>query len=254
MRWLLLPCFCFALFSAGSCVLHAQDFSVDFTNCTEFAGEGPVPYGNAAPLVPAGYTLTKSPSGEANIVIRAAGCGSVTVNGHDARPTSLSQIGVNIVSPDGTGTINNYTVVYLSDNPDLVAHFNLAGFPAQYDPQLKYEFTGTPATAGNLYVAAGSPFVSPYFIYGPETPPALNSAEAFLANWWYAPQTIFGRARMRQQTLFPAISFGTSAVTFYTDSTSLLGKLIGGNTFSAFTTLALRGVASTGHMEVTVTK
>ena len=29
-----------------------------------------------------------------------------------------------------------------------------------------------------------------------------------LALWWYAPQTIFGPAKMRQQSNFPAISFG----------------------------------------------
>ena len=247
--------FAFALLSATALpsAAIAQNFSVDFTNCTEFAGEGPVSLAAAKPLVPHGFTVAEA-AGQANIVIRATSCGSVVVNGNFAQPTILSQIGINIVSPDGTGTINNYTLVYLSNNLDLVAHFLLAGLPAQYDPQLAYQYSGTNTTAGNLYVAAGSPAVAPYFIYGPETAPAPNSATVFLANWWYAPNTIFGTARMRQQTLFPSISFGGSSVVFHTDNTSTLGKLVGGNAYGAFTALALRGVYPTAHMEVTVSR
>ena len=252
------PC-SFALFSmlvlSGSGHLFGQSisaFSVDFFNCTEFAGEGPVSLAKAAPLVPQGYTVAGASSGMANIVIRATSCASATVDGRFAQQTNLSQIGVNIVSPDGTGTINNYTLVYLSNNPALVSAFNLAGLPAQFDPQLTYQFSAPVTEKGNLYVAAGSPEVAPYFIYGPETPPAPNSAEVFLANWWYSPKTLFGNRQMRQQTLFPAISFGGSTVSFYTSSTSLLGGLIGGNTFNNFSALALRGVYANAHMEVTV--
>ena len=59
---------------------------------------------------------------------------------------------------------------------------------------------------------------------------------------------------MRQQTLFPAIRFGTAAVTFYTAADSDPGKLIGGNTFSRFSVLALRGVPPPAHMEVAVSR
>ncbi len=234
--------------------LTAQNFAVDFTNCSEFAGEGPVSLAAAAPLVPKPFVIAGASTGTANIVIRATSCASVAVDGHFAQPTNLSQIGINIVSPDGTGTINNYTLVYLSNNPDLVAHFIAAGLPAQYDPQLTYQYPAGAAGNGDLYVAAGSPIVAPYFIYGAETAPPPNSATVFLANWWYQPQTFFGSASMRQQTNFPNISFGTSSVSFYTDSSSLLGKLIGGNAYGTFTALALRGVYPTAHMEVTVTR
>ncbi len=180
--------------------------------------------------------------------MRATGCASVSVNGRDPQPTNLSQIGINIVPPDGTGDINNYTLVYVSNNPILVANFIKAGLPAHYDPRLSYEYSA-PATAnGNLYVAVASPDLQPYFIYGPETAPPPHSATDFLANWWYAP----GRdLKMRQQSNFPNISFGTSSVTFYTAADSELGKLIGGNTFSNYSVLALRGVYPSAHMDVT---
>ncbi len=234
--------------------LRAQtrtDFSVDFTNCSEFAGEGPVSLAAATPLVPPGFTIAGAQNGTANIVIRATSCASATVDGRNPRPTTLSQIGINIVAPDGTGDINNYTLVYISNNPLLVAHFLVAGLPAQYDPELTYEFSAPSNANGKLYVAASAFDSARYFIYGPETAPPPNSATVFLANWWYAPH---GELKMRQQSLFPAISFGTSGVTFYTASTSTLGKLIGGNAFSNFSVLALRGVYPSAHMEVTTSR
>jgi hypothetical protein len=227
------------------------DFSVDFTNCSEFAGEGPISLAAAAPLVPSGFTINGAQSGTADIVIRATSCASATVDGRNARPTTLSQIGINIVPPDGTGDINNYTLVYISNNPFLVASFLAAGLPAQYDPDLTYEYSAASNANGNLYVAASTLGSARYFIYGPETAPPPNSATVFLANWWYAPH---GELKMRQQSLFPAISFGTSSVTFYTASTSTLGRLVGGNTFSNFSVLALRGVYPSAHMEVTTSR
>jgi hypothetical protein len=227
------------------------DFSVDFTNCSEFAGEGPISLANAASLVPSGFVINGADKGTANIVIRATSCASVAVNGHSPRPTNLSQIGINIVAPDGTGDINNYTLVYVSNNPALVESFLAAGLPARFDPQLTYEYVAPSSGNGNLFVSASSWNLPPYFIYGPETAPPANSATVFLANWWYAPHE---GLKMRQQTLFPAISFGTSAVTFYTAADSELGKLIGGNTFSNFSVLALRGVYPSAHMDVTVSR
>lgn len=227
------------------------DFTVDFTNCSEFAGEGPVSLAAAAPLLPAGYTLA-TVNGMANIVVRATSCAGVSVNKRPAQATVLSQIGLNIVPPDGTGTINNYTLIYVSNNLSLVSAFNAAGLPARFDPQMSYEYTAPVSGSGNLYVQAGSYDLPPYTIYGPETAPPPNSAEVFLANWWYQPVGFFGAAQMRQQTLFPNISFGTADLTLYTSLHSTLGRLIGGNTFSNFSVLALRGVYPTAHMDVTV--
>ncbi|WP_263377997.1 hypothetical protein [Granulicella paludicola] len=240
--------------------IAAQNFTVDFTNCSEFVGEGPVSLAVAQPLVPKPFVIAPGPTAAiANIVIRATGCAGASVNHGPSTPTNLSQIGINIVPPDGTGEINNYTLIYVSNNPDLVLHFIAAGLPAQYDPQLTYQYPAGPTGSGNVYVAVAPPpalfgaGTAPYFIYGPETAPPPSSAQDFLANWWYAPQTIFGVARMRQQSNFPAISFGGQSATFYTDSNSTLGKLIGGNADSNFSTLPLRGVYPTAHMEVTVT-
>jgi len=228
---------------------RAQAFGVDFFDCTEFAGQGPVAMAAATALVPEGFTASTTAGGQGSVVIRATSCASIAVDRAHAMPTNISQIGVNIVSPNGTGDINNYTNIYVSNNPFLVEAFLRAGLPAQFDPALTYEFTtDSTGVAGELYVAAGSPFLTRYFIYGRETNPAPNSGGPFLANWWYK----VGRGKLLEQTLLPDISFGTSSVVFYTSSSSVLGKLIGGNTFGNFSILALRGVYPGGHMDVTV--
>ena len=227
-----------------------RDFSVDFHNCTEFAGEGPVSLAVAQTLVPKDdFTITGASSGIANIVVRATSCEEVLVDREHPQPTSLSQIGINIVAPDGTGDINNYTFIYVSNNRYLVASFRRAGLPAIYDPQLTYEYNpATTKVAGSLYVGAGVDPLPHFFIYGPETEPPPHSAVPFLANWWYASS--FGQ--MLQQTDIPNISFGTSSVTLFTSKNSVLGQLIGGNIFSDFSVLALRGVYPAGHMDVTL--
>ncbi len=220
-------------------------FKVSFMNCTEFAGEGYVSLAVAQKLVPDGYTITNSSPGQAPMVVRMTSCGSVQVNGGASQPTIIAQIGINVVSPDGTGSINNYMALYVTNNPRLVAAFQSAGMPATLDLQISYEYTPNGSGGGALYGAVSPREFGPYFLYGTETEPPPNSAQPFVANWWYG-----ANAAIRQQTTFPAISFGASNVTLYTSKASPLGQLIGGNAYSSFSLLALRGVYSVAKMVV----
>jgi hypothetical protein len=223
-----------------------RDFTVTFANCSEFAGEGYVPLSTVQDLVPPGYTITATSPGNAPIVVRMTNCDTVQVEGAPAIPTTISQIGVNIVSPDATGTINNYMLLYVTNNPFLVRAFARAGVPTNLDPDITYQYTlNSAGTGGTLYGAVPHGGVAAYFLYGPETEPPPNSQEYFLANWW------FGRhAQVRQQTAFPAISFGTSSVTLYTSKTAKLGTIIGGNAYNAFSVLALHGEYRNAQMMV----
>ena len=219
-------------------------FKVSFMNCTEFAGEGYVAIDIAQKLVPAGYSITNAASGQAPIVVRITNCGSVQVNSGSSQPTTISQIGINIASPDGTGSINNYMALYVTNNQQLVAAFQNAGIPATFDPLISYEYTQN-ASGGVLYGAVSPREFGPYFLYGNEKEPPPNSAQPFVANWWYGPN-----AAIRQQTTFPAISFGASSVALYTSEASPLGQLIGGNVYSSFSLLSVRGVYSLAKMVV----
>lgn len=93
---------------AATAAWAEQPLTVDFTQCTEFAGVGPVSFASASALVPAQFTALSTGAGTGGIVVRAGSCTGVSVNGGPAVPTVFSQVGVEIVPPDHTGDINNY--------------------------------------------------------------------------------------------------------------------------------------------------
>jgi hypothetical protein len=229
-----------------------RGFSVDFSQCTEAVGVGPVSLAKASALVPAPFQvlpIAATPASTAAIVVRATNCAGVRVNGGPARPTNISQIGVEIVAPDNTGNINNYTLIYVSNNPELVGAFNHAGVPAKFDPTLTYQFTyDSTGKAGEIYVEVEGEGLPAYFISGTETDPTAPGSD-FKANWWFAAD----KETIKQASDFPDIAFGTANIALHTDRTSMLGQLIGGNTDSDFHILPLRGVYPAAHMDVTVT-
>ena len=90
-----------------------RGFIVDFFACTEFAGVGPVDFARASTLVPPGFT-TLNVGAAAAIVVRATSCASAAVDKARGAPTIVSQIGIEIVPPDKTGDINNYTLLYVT--------------------------------------------------------------------------------------------------------------------------------------------
>ncbi|MBV9377187.1 MAG: hypothetical protein JO320_19405 [Alphaproteobacteria bacterium] len=102
-------------FGTQLALADSRSFNVQFAGCTEFVGWGPVSLAAAQTLVPAGYVIAGAKNGEAAIVVRATSCEEVSVDHSPAQPTELSQIGINLVAPDGTGDINNYTVIYVTN-------------------------------------------------------------------------------------------------------------------------------------------
>lgn len=226
-----------------------RGFYVDFVTCTEFAGVGPVDLAKASALVPSAFTtLTVGSTG--GVVVRATSCQALSVNGGRKVPTNISQIGIEIVPPDGTGDINNFTLLYVSDNLELVLAFRGAVVPALYDPTLTYQFTyDSTGKAGELYVEVESGGLPAYFLTGTETDPTAPGSD-FKANWWYAAPHLV----VKQASDFPDIAFGVPTVSFHTDRNSALGKLIGGNTDSDFHLFPVRGIYPAAHMEVIVSK
>lgn len=118
------------LFGAPSVSADTPSFKVQFAGCNEFVGWGPVSLAAAEPLLPAGYVIAGATNGQAAIVVRATSCEGVSVEKSPAEATELSQIGINIVAPDGTGDINNYTIIHVTNNRALARHFQTAGLPA----------------------------------------------------------------------------------------------------------------------------
>ncbi len=224
------------------------DFRVAFSNCEEFVGEGPVALQAAQRLVPQDYAVTASSPGEAPIVVRMTRCEAAKVDGTRAMPTIISQIGISIVSPDGTGTLNNYMLVCVTNNPFLAEALDRVGVPASYDPTITYEYTRNPTgNGGVLYGAVPNANVPAYFLHGTETEPPPNARRLFVANWWHGKGD---RQRVRQQTAVSALSFGPASITLYTSTFSVLGQLVGGNAYGNFSMLAFRGVYDSAEMVV----
>lgn len=217
-------------------------FEVDFSDCTEFAGVGFIPGANARAAVPLVYT----PAGDATtgvIVVRVASCGEVRVDGGDPRPTIVSQIGVNLIPPDGTGDINNFAVWYQSDNPRLVLEFKKLGANAQLVPRLEYQVTLDPGGAtGQLHLESRRPAFS---VDGPIVVPT-SPAVPFVANWWD-----LGRRsqKVKSNTVLPEIQFSTASTVLTTPAGSELADLIGGTSLT-FPALDSYNSFAEAHLEV----
>lgn len=226
-----------------------RNFDVTFQSCTEFAGIGPVSLAEAQALVPSAFSIVNA-GGSALIVVRISNCQAVSVNGEAPTPGTVAHIGINIVSPDGTGDINNYTLTYASDVEALVEGLRGTGLPAQHDADLLYEFTRDSSTTGNL-LGIVTPNPGPtWHVYGRESDPAPNSAFPFRAIWWFAQPS----GTVRMDTTFPAIAFGNAQVSFQTPGTNVLTRLIAGNTIATFPGLSVRGVFDHADMAVTVSR
>lgn len=167
---------CLSLFLTIPFLARADEqnrgFSVDFSQCTEAVGVGPVSLSKASVLVPSVFNVLSVPNANASptagIVVRATSCAGVRVDGGPAVPTKISQIGVELVPPDGTGDINNYTLVYVSNNGELVEAFHHAGVPALFDSSLTYQFTyDSTGVGGEIYVEAEGFGLPAYFINEP---------------------------------------------------------------------------------------
>jgi hypothetical protein len=240
IQWASIVCFAFA---AGGCVADTAGsgepaelgtdqealaanlaFPVDFTNCTEMASLTPVPVAAVRSLVPSSYALANEAAGTTFIVVRIANCQDTAVAGHATGAGTVAQVGVNLVSPDGTGDINNYTLWYYTTNARLFARLRAIGVSAaQFVPNISYNFVSTGAGTGNLQIAV--PGCPSFTVGGPVVVPTA-AAVPFTANWWQDSR----RGSVRMNTPIPAIQFSTATMTLHTSRSSELGEILGAST------------------------
>ena len=236
-------------FAAVSATLHADNnhgFTATLKNCTELIGFGPVAYAPARALVPSAYTVVPiGPS--AGLVVRASRCDAISVDHSNEKPAIVAQVGVAVVPLDGTGDINNYTLLYSTNNERLWVGLLEAGLPAVLDPALAYEFTPDASGHGEVYTAV-SPIAQPsWFLTGAADPPPPGGAPV-VANWWFNGF----RGTIKMATSIPSISYGAATFSLHTSKNSILGNLIGGNTDANFVLFNARGAFTTGTLAVTV--
>jgi hypothetical protein len=215
-----------------------KDFDVQFTDCTVFAGLARVSMVRARALVPAAYTLFDD-GGSARMVVRVAKCASTVVDGHQKGTTVVSHIGIGLVGPDTTVSLNNYTLWYATDNALLHARLTAAGVPADKSNAVDLTYTG-----GVLTVTSGSSHTPSFVVTGPA---ALGTGAPVptSASWWDDGS----RGAIRSRTVLPVIQFGTATTVLTTPAGSELADLIGGTTLT-FPVLDSYNLFPSGTMEV----
>jgi hypothetical protein len=143
---------------APAAVTLSSSFGVEFTDCSELASITTITVAKARTFVPPSFTLAGD-AGGTPFVVRVAHCRAVSVDGSAPDAGTVAQLGVSIVSPDGTGDINNYTAWYYTTSQRLAVKLQLLGVPAQWTPGLGYNLVPGSANSGTLRInlAAGHP-------------------------------------------------------------------------------------------------
>ena len=220
--------------------VRLHEFDVDFRACTEFAGIGLVPRANAAPFVPAGYTLAGDAS-NAIIVVRVSRCQSATIDGKSTGELKVAQVGITLAGPDTTADINNYTVYFASDEQKLLTPLKKVGIDGEKIKDIGFTF----ASNGALSINVDPKHDADYRVLG--TAVAASAAPTvFTASWWHDKSN---SQQVRMRTVFPAIRFGTSSMTLTTPAGSELASLIGGTSLT-FPVLDSYNAFPNAHMEV----
>jgi hypothetical protein len=203
---------------------ETQSSTVSVSDCSEFLGIAPTAVANARPLVPAEYTLGGDAT-NARVVVRALRCSSVNVDGNDTGAGTLTQVGVVVRSPDGTGNSNNYLVAYNTNSPQLAHSLRGAGVPVNLVPTLTF----LEASSGQAVVANGGDL--PFALYGTLSAP-VSSTSPFTANWWYGS----GSSRIGIVTSVPVLRSGPASMQLITNPAGSLASLLGAptTTFPAF--------------------
>ncbi len=245
-NWLLIM-----LLTGGSATASADragdtTLAVSFADCREYVAFGPISLSKAQAAIPEGFKANNI-EGNGGLVARVSACESVSMDGAAPHRAIIAHYGINIVSPDGSGDINNYTLVYVTNHLLLAARLRRMGFPAVYNTDIAVE---DPALLpGPVYISVFGDGVIPYTLTGDVTAPA-SAYFPFLANWWYT----HWQGTIKQSTYMPQIAFGPAGLALQTSSPSALGLLIGGNYDDNFPWYNVRGVFASATMEVTVTR
>jgi hypothetical protein len=205
--------------------LVASPLEVSFTGCSELASITTVSVAAARTIVPRSFTLAGDASG-APFVVRVADCSAVRIDGGPPEAGTVAQLGVSVVSPDGTGDINNYTAWYYTTSARLASRLRARGVPAEYVPRLVYDVASSddPAVRA-LTVDVARPGHPPFHVTAPVIEPGPG-AIPFHANWWKES----GARRTKMSTPIPSIRFGGATATLQTRRFGELGRLLGSGT------------------------
>lgn len=219
---------------AAALATSARGFTAELGGCDEFVGSTLIPLAAARSRVPASYGIAEAAPDQATLFVRASRCEAVDIDGEGPRPAIVSEGGVAITAPDGTGDINIYTLWFATDDVALAARLKIAGFDVKLIPSLGYEYTLNEAGSGGTFSAgAHEPAALAYQVTGFMTEPTPVGFP-LTVNWWLAGR----HGAVQIGTDIPEIHHGGADVSLSTKPGSQVGQILGGSTttFPAFRT------------------
>jgi hypothetical protein len=208
--------------SAGDFFAELTNFQAKLKTVQETIGVGLVSTKSVRELVPDAFQLVGEGTPLTPIVVRTARS-EIAVDGQRSRLGTIVQIGAIIAPPDGTGDINNFTLLYYTDDLKLAIRLLLSGVKAQYSPTLKFQR----GNDGAFQVKVRMPSDPQFTVEGTVTQPA-PPVGSFVANWW--DQSFFGSTKMT--TNVPSIAVGGADLELKTSRYNQLGQLIGSDTLN----------------------
>jgi hypothetical protein len=206
----------------------AHDLAVSFEDCVESIGVTLAPTEAVREHVPESYLLPGDGAPVTPLVVRTAHCDEVRVGKHRTGAANIVQIGAFLISPDGTGDVNNYLFWYQTTNVQLALVLRLFfDLDAQFVPRIDYEVGEVDENGqADFSVRVRAPG-SPRFSLSGSVVPAGFPATNFVANWWQESRV----GTVKLSTLVPSGVIGGAALVLDTP-TSKLAEVLGGSTAS----------------------
>jgi len=211
-----------------------EPIGVVFQDCIETVGITLAPMSAVRAHVPSNYTIQGEPFAPvAPFVVRTAHCQHVIVNGFDSGEHSLAQIGVAIVSPDGTGARNTYQLWYYTDSPNLAVAMNRNGIGVEFSGKIAYDHTscgaGVPCP---IHVEPGPNARPSWSLDGTVTEGSVAISLPATSNWWR--ETPSGSTKMTSSGPNGVVTgtFGSGDFVVTTPENSGLAAAVGSSTIT----------------------
>jgi len=228
-------------------------FTVEFEQCEESVGIYPVALSDVDSMVPDDYIIA-SPDGElAFAIFRAVECDAILIESDNQQISNgtdelvvISQVGIVIVPPQGTGDANNYTVHYGTNSKKLARALRKGGVKAKHVANLEFDYESYGDGTGEIYTENPRRRAQ-HIMSGPASDPAITDPGiTFIANWWH----IGRKGNVLMETTVDQIFMGdASQVIVTTNNKTKIAKILGG-TVSAAPVYGIRGVFSSATMDI----
>jgi hypothetical protein len=214
--------------------------------CREVIAIFAVPVERVRPHLPPQYQplpLAPATPDGTTVIVRSFHCNAVSLYGEEIGAVRGGQLIAEVVSPDGTGTVNWYVLFWAGDNPDFNHYLELGtpAFPAYDVPDISCTFTGASGVADPVD-CAGSAGAGVYTFSAPAPSPSPFEITALVsdslvpidnlqANYWHALAQ--GEFKLTGSPPGQTFHLGPAEIAVRAEEGSLIAEVLGATTRTA---------------------